>query len=142
LSTRESGATLAAVAFQSAPPNDRLVAQAMRLRIVLRNIIANDGRPPYDILLAIDGMADATRIRIGSLDLFGGTGHTHQSPRPESLSFEASEPIAQLARMPGFALARLRVLIVRRGFPGIGGEEFVPGDPDPPRIGAIELLQS
>lgn len=32
--------------------------------------------------------------------------------------------------------------IVRRGLAGIAGAEFVPPDPDPPRIGAIELLQS
>jgi hypothetical protein len=58
------------------------------------------------------------------------------------VTFEATEALARLAGGTGFELRLLRVSIVRRGFAGIAGAEFVPPDPDPPRIGAIELLQS
>jgi hypothetical protein len=58
------------------------------------------------------------------------------------VTFAATDALARLARAAGFALSRLRSSIVRRGFAGIAGAEFVPPDPDPPRIGAIELLQS
>lgn len=58
------------------------------------------------------------------------------------MTFEATDALSRLACAPGFTLNLLRVSIVRRGFAGIAGAEFVPPDPDPPRIGAIELLRS
>jgi hypothetical protein len=42
----------------------------------------------------------------------------------------------------GFDMMHLRVSIVRRSFANAAGGEFTPADPDPPRIGSIELLQS
>jgi hypothetical protein len=141
---------LAAVAQQREPSREAIAAGALRMRIVRRNLIASGRAPPYDVLVSLDGAttpADAAPIRLGSLDLFGGAGHgvRHEpSARPgvESATFEATDALARLARAPGFALRLLRVSIVRRGFPGVAGAEFVPPDPDPPRIGAIELLQS
>jgi hypothetical protein len=67
-----------------------------------------------------------------------------QSGRPsvEIVTFEATDVLSRLARAPGFALNLLHVSIVRRGFAGIVRAEFVPPDPGPLRIGAIELLQS
>jgi hypothetical protein len=58
------------------------------------------------------------------------------------LAFEASEAVTQLSKSPGFDLRKLRLSIVRRGFANANGGEFVPPDRNPPRIGAVELLQS
>jgi hypothetical protein len=58
------------------------------------------------------------------------------------LAFEASEAVAQLSKVPSFDMRKLRVSIVRRGFSNANGGEFVPPDRNPPRIGAVELLQS
>jgi hypothetical protein len=70
-----------------------------------------------------------------------GEAKIRSSPA-RSVAFEATATLARLARPPGFDLGRLPIAIVRRGFAGVAGEEFVPPDPDPPRIGAIELLRS
>src|SRR5262249_17949860 len=122
-----------------------------RLRVVLRDVVAGLRSPPYDVLLVLgDGsplQPGANAVRIGGLDLFGGAGggahgqHSHPGGG-ETLVFEASDAVAQLSRTRGFELRNVRVAIVRRGFAKATGGEFVPDDPDPPRIGAIELLQS
>jgi hypothetical protein len=120
-----------------------------RLRVVLRNVIARDGVPPYDVMLMLQSpglSAGATSVRLGSLDLFGslGPGSHRNSRRPQIaiIAFEASNAYAELSRLPGFEPGLLRVSIVRRSFATANGGVFTPDDPDPPRIGSIELLQS
>jgi hypothetical protein len=113
--------------------------------------VAGKRSSPYDVFLVLEGgspfQPGTTAVRIGGLDLFGGAGSgTHgQHSHPgggETLAFEASDAVAQLSRTRGFDLRNVRAAIVRRGFAKATGGEFVPDDPDPPRIGAIELLQS
>jgi len=144
LSQRESRIALAAP-VGSAQPQGRLAVLPQRLRVVLRNVIASDRTPPYDVFLVLDG-ASAAPVRVGALDLFGGAGHLGhgQGGRPdvEVIAFEASDALAQLQSAPGFAMDRVRVSIVRRAFQSAVGGEFLPQDPDPPRIGSIELLRS
>jgi hypothetical protein len=51
-----------------------------------------------------------------------------------------TDALGQFAKGRGFMLRRLALAIERRAFTDVTGGEFVPDDPDPPRIGAIELL--
>jgi hypothetical protein len=115
--------------------------------VVLRDVVAGARTPPYDVYLVQDGnaalAAGPNAVRIGRLDLFGGSGHgAHAQHGGTTLAFEAADAVAQLTGGRGFDPSKLRVAIVRRGFPVTTGGEFVPDDPDPPRIGAIEVIQS
>jgi tyrosinase len=127
----------------AAPAN---VPSPRRLRVVLRNVIARDGVPPYDVFLVLENPgAAATSVRVGGLDLFGSAGprgHDGRTPNVEIVAYEASAALAELRRTAGFDMTRLRVSIVRRSFASTAGGQFTPADPDPPRIGSIELLQS
>jgi hypothetical protein len=147
VAARESQVALAAVARPAAPSGAMPGGGAPRLRVVLRDVVAGARTPPYDVYLVQDGnaalAAGANAVRIGGLDLFGGAGHgAHAQHGGATLAFDASDAVAQLTGGRGFDASRLRVAIVRRGFPVTTGGEFVPDDPDPPRIGAIELIQS
>ena len=121
--------------------------------------MARDQSPPYDVFLlsAAPGDPPAKAVRIGALDLFGGTGQNehgaHQSgsatsgdtpvgdtPVGDTIALDVSEAVAKIARAPGFDIQRLQVSIKRRGFANAAGGEFVPDDPDPPQIGSIELI--
>jgi hypothetical protein len=148
LAARESNVALAAVARQGKPSAAFAAGASARLRVVLKDVVAGDRTPPYDVYLLLAGHspleAGTAAVRIGGLDLFGGIGsgkHAHHGGG-ESLAFEASAAVAQLSHAGGFDMRNLRVAIVRRGFANANGGEFVPPDPAPPRIGAIELLQS
>jgi hypothetical protein len=82
LSARESRITLVAVAQKRKPAAEAPAGGSVRLRVVLKNVIAADRTPPYDVYLLLDGQsvlaAGATAARIGGLDLFGGAGRgTH-----------------------------------------------------------------
>ncbi len=149
LSAVETQVAMAAVPLRPPPPNPAAVPPSPRLRVVLRNIIARDGVPPYDVFLVLDapGMAaTANSVRIGSLDLFGSAGprghRKGSAPNVEIIAYDASAALAELRHVRGFDMTHLRVSIVRRSFANAGGGEFTPADPDPPRIGSIELLQS
>jgi hypothetical protein len=148
LAARESNVALAAVARQGKPSAAFAAGASARLRVVLKDVVAGDRTPPYDVYLLLAGHSPlevgTAAARIGGLDLFGGAGsgkHAHHGGG-ESLAFEASAAVAQLSHAHGFDMRNLRVAIVRRGFANANGGEFVPPDPAPPRIGAIELLQS
>jgi Common central domain of tyrosinase/Polyphenol oxidase middle domain len=146
VAARESQVALAAVARPAAPSGAMPGGAAPRLRVVLRDVVAGARTPPYDVYLVQDGssaLAGANAVRIGGLDLFGGAGQgAHAQHGGATLAFEAGDAVAQLTGGRSFDASKLRVAIVRRGFPVTTGGEFVPDDPDPPRIGAIELLQS
>jgi hypothetical protein len=144
LAARESQVRLASVSRQNRAPAGKAAAiSVQRLRVVLKNIVASESAPPYDVFLIGSPSVGATSVRIGALDLFGGAGRGKHAQRGgDTIAFEASEAVAQLSRTRGFEIRDLRVVIVRRGFPDATGGEFVPPDPDPPRIGAVELIQS
>jgi hypothetical protein len=153
LAARESRIVLAAVSRQAKPSAAIGAGAPERLRVVLKDVVAGDRTPPYDVFLLLEGQsplaAGTSAVRIGGLDLFGGAGggkHAHHGgethDRGETLAFEASDAVAQLSRARGFDMRKLRVSIVRRGFANANGGEFVPPDANPPRIGAVELLQS
>jgi tyrosinase len=116
-------------------------AAPRELRLALRDVVAKDRTPPYDVSLVLEyGSpfdAKSAAARLGELDLFGGAGHGGGG---ETIAFDLREAIAQLARVHGFGLGNLRVSIARRVFPISGGGEYLPPNPDPPRIGAIELI--
>jgi len=148
LAARESAIVLAATSKQSQPSAAFAAGGPARLRVVLKDVVAGDRTPPYDVFLLLTGHSaleqGSNAVRIGGLDLFGGAGsgkHAHHGGG-ESLAFEASEAVTQLSHARGFDMRNLRVSIVRRGFANANGDEFVPPDANPPRIGAIELLQS
>jgi Common central domain of tyrosinase/Polyphenol oxidase middle domain len=119
-----------------------------RLRVVLKDVLANNRTPSYDVFLTVDSgsprASGTTAQRIGGLDLFGEGGRHagHGNAGGTTIAFEANEAVTKLARVRGFDYRRLRVAVVRRGYPSTIGGEFVPEDPDPLRIGAIELIQS
>ena len=73
-----------------------------------------------------------------------GAGRPRQDQEPSVaiIALEASDALAELSRAPGFDPRYVRVSIVRRSFANASGGAFTPDDPDPPRIGSIELLQS
>ena len=126
----------------------RQAGSASRLRVVLRDVVASGESPPYDVFLVLEGSspfeAGATSVRIGALDLFGGAGRSHHGHAGggATIALEVSQAVEQLSRQRGFNLSRLRVSVVRRGFASTVGGEFVPPDPQPPQIGAVELIQS
>jgi tyrosinase len=134
--------TVLAVSNKAAPPPNG------RLRVVLKDVLATDRTPPYDVFLTLDNGSPrapgSTAQRLGGLDLFGeGDKHgAHGSHGGTTIAFEASEAMTKLARVRAFDYRRLHVAVVRRGYPSTAGGEFVPDDPDPLRIGAIELVQS
>jgi hypothetical protein len=148
LSAKENEVALVPVVGRSQSLTRPTPGAAQRLRIVLRNVIARDGVPPYDVLLVAKGadpQVAATTVRIGALDLFGGLGpgaHRGGKPNVAIIAFEATDALAELSRIGAFDMRDLRVLIARRSFPLVNGGAFTPDDPDPPRIGSIELLQS
>jgi Common central domain of tyrosinase/Polyphenol oxidase middle domain len=153
LTARESNVALAAPARGTRPAasGKAVPAPGGRLRVVLKDLVANVRTPPYDVFLALDAGSPrapgSTAVRVGGLDLFGeGGGGAHAAHGAgtggTTIAFEASAIMSQLARTRGFDLRRLRVAVARRGYPSTAGGEFVPDDPEPLRIGAIELIQS
>ena len=153
LLARESNVALASISQAGRPPAAGKAALGPppgRLRVVLKDVVAGEHTPPYDVFLALEGSspleAGSSAVRLGGLDLFGGegSGHAHGGAGTAggTIAFDASAAVARLARARGFDMRRLRVSIVRRAYPSTAGGEYVPNDPDPPRIGAIELVQS
>jgi hypothetical protein len=155
LSARESSVALASAGRpdRSQPSGKAALGPAPgRLRVVLRDVVAGEHTPPYDVFLALEGSspldAGTTAVRLGGLDLFGAEGgapaHAHGGAGTGggTIAFEAGAAVARLSRSRGYDVRRLRVSIVRRAYPSTVGGEYVPNDPDPPLIGAIELIQS
>src|SRR5262249_4371927 len=128
---RETSVALNVLAMSSktAPPLQG------RLRVVLKDMIANPRTPPYDVFLTFESgsarAAGAKAERLGGLDFFGeGAGHSahagHGSAGGTTIAFEASEAMTRLSRARGFDYRRLRVGVVRRSYPIPGGSDFVP----------------
>ncbi|MGH6768061.1 MAG: tyrosinase family protein [Xanthobacteraceae bacterium] len=151
LSARESHLVLAAVPRPRGRSNAKRkpkgkVMSRPRMHVVLRDVIAGDRTPAYDVFLLLEGtnvfQATTTSVRLGAIELFGALG-TGRSGRDdgEDIVFGATDAIAKLSKTRGYNLRHLRVSIVRRAVPDGAGKESVPRDPSPPIIGAIELVQ-
>jgi hypothetical protein len=144
------------IALNSAPQNrGRIVEPGPRVRLILHDVAAPDAAPPYDVFLASAppaGGSQLVEVKLGTLAIFGGAGrgmHAHGSTATggtatggATIVFEATDAIAELARQGSWDPRHLAVSIVRRGFAQASGGDFFPPDPDPPRIGPIELLLS
>jgi tyrosinase len=152
LSARET-----AVVFDPVPPPRRRPPRAKlpkgakppapRTRVVLRDVVAVDRTPPYDLFLVLEGSnvfaPTTTSQPIGALEFFGGTGRGDGGrERGETVAFDATEAIAKFAKTRGFNMRFVRLTIVRRGVTDASGNETVPPDPTPPEIGAIELVRA
>jgi tyrosinase len=151
LSARETAVVFAPVPLPRRPlqqgkRDKRAPATAPRTLVVLRDVVAPDRAPVYDLFLVLEGpnvfAPTTTTHHIGALELFGGTGRDGSPNRRETLAFDASEAFAKLAKGRGFNMRLLRLSIVRRPVVGGAGEKTVPPDPVPPEIGLIELVRA
>lgn len=119
---------------------------AARTWIVLRDVAAADRTPAYDLFLVLEGpnvfRPTTTSQRIGALEVAGKTaGGDDPRDRSESFAFDITEALAKLSKVRGYHIRRLRLSIVRRPVTDASGNETVPSDPAPPKIGAIELVR-
>jgi hypothetical protein len=117
-----------------------------RTHVVLRDVIARDRTPAYDVFLVLEGpnvfQATTSSERVGALELFGPIGNNRSGKdEGEDIAFDATDAIAKLAKTRGYNLRRLRVSIVRRAVADEAGKKSVPRDPSPPIIGMIELVR-
>jgi Polyphenol oxidase middle domain len=156
LSARETAVVFAPVPPPRRPPQKAKLPKGAkppvpRTLIVLRDVVATDRTPPYDLFLVLEGpnvfQPTTTSQRIGALELFGRTGY-EAGGRPrdrvgkETIAFDVTEAMAKLSKTRGFNMRHLRLSIVRRPVIDAAGAEAVPPDPTPPEIGAIELVRS
>ncbi|MBX9773343.1 MAG: hypothetical protein K2Y71_02930 [Xanthobacteraceae bacterium] len=148
LSAQETAVVLAPVP-QRRPPQQRKLAKgekppAPRTWIVLRDVIAAERAPAYDLFLVLEGtnvFAPTTTAQpIGALALKGGSGDEGKERR-ETVAFDVTEPLTKLSKTRGFNMRFLRLTIVRRAVKDDSGKETVPNDPRPPEIGTIELVR-
>jgi hypothetical protein len=115
---------------------------APRTWIVLRDVVASDRTPAYDLLLVLEGpdvfRPTTTSQRIGEV---GGGPAGGDNRNDRALAFDVTEALAKLSKVRGYHLRRLRLTIVRRPVADASGSATVPRDPTPPEIGAIELVR-
>ena len=151
LSARETAVVFGPPPRQRPPQKAKLPKGAKpptpRTRVVLRDVVAVDRTPAYDLFLVLEGsnvFAPTTTTQpIGALELFGGTGRGDDSrERSETIAFDVTEAMAKLSKTRGFNMRFLRLTIVRRGVTDASDNEVVPSDPTPPEIDAIELVRS
>jgi hypothetical protein len=117
---------------------------AARTWIVLRDVIAADRSPAYDLFLVLEGTnvfdPKTTTQPVGAL-VFENAGGDSGSDRKQSFAFDVTEALAKLSKTRGFNMRYLRLTIVRRAVKDEAGKEAVPSDPKPPEIGTIELVR-
>lgn len=150
LSARETAVVFAPVppprARQKSKSKGAKRAPTQRTLVVLRDVTAPDRAPVYELFLVLEGPnvfePTTTSQRVGALELFGGTGRDGSPTRLETLAYDASDALAKLAKMRGFNMRRLRLLIVRQPVIDAARVKTVPSDPVAPEIGAIELVRS
>jgi hypothetical protein len=150
LSAQETAVMLAPVP-QRRPPQQRKLAKgekppALRTWIVLRDMIAADNTPVYDLFLVLEGtnvFAPATTTQpVGALELKADRERGDDGKeRRETVAFDVTEALAKLSKTRGFNMRFLRLTIVRRAVKDEAGKETVPADPKPPEIGTIELVR-
>ena len=125
-------------------------AARARLRVVLRNVIANEQSPPYDVFLALEGGPRVPDGRIGAARRARSVRRRRRARRRERIAMASrsshSTRASAVAELVAHARLRHATICGCRWCGGVlpfpTGGEFVPPDPDPPRIGAIELIQS
>ena len=150
LSAQETAVVLAPVP-QRRPPQQRKLAKgekpaALRTWIVLRDVIAADNTPAYDLFLVLEGTnvfdPKTTMQPVGALELKADRERGDDGrARSETVAFDVTEPLAKLSKTRGFNMRFLRLTIVRRAVKDESGKETVPSDPAPPEIGTIELVR-
>ena len=150
LSAQETAVMLAPVP-QRRPPQQRKLAKgekppALRTWIVLRDMIAADNTPVYDLFLVLEGtnvFSPATTTQpVGALELKADRERGDDGKeRRETVAFDVTEALAKLSKTRGFNMRFLRLTIVRRAVKDEAGKETVPADPKPPEIGTIELVR-
>jgi hypothetical protein len=149
LSARETAVVLAPVRPPRRPPQRPKRAKgekpaAPRTWIVLRDVVAADSAPAYDLFLVLEGpdvfRPTTTSQPVGALEL-GTAGGDKGPDRKEALAFDVSEALAKLSKVRGYRMQYLRLSIVRRPVTDASSNETVPRDPTPPEIGAIELVR-
>jgi hypothetical protein len=118
---------------------------APRTWIVLRDVVATERVPAYDLFLVLEGpnvfRPTTTSQHVGALEVGGGPGDNKVRDRSEIFAFDITEALAKLSKVRGYHLRRLRLTIVRRPVANASGNATVPSDPAPPEIGAIELIR-
>jgi len=153
LSARETAVVFAPVPPPRRPPAKGKIAKGVRppsprMHVVLRDVVARERSPVYDLFLVLEGPnvfeATTTALKIGALELFGGSGHGDDSrnAQGETVAFDITDAMAQFARIRGFNMRHLRLVIARRAVTDAAGRQTVPRDPAPPEIEAIELVRS
>ena len=156
LSAQETAVVLAPVPPPRRPPQRPKLAKGekptpARTWIVLRDVVAADRAPAYDLFLVLEGtnvFAPTTVTQpVGAL-VFGEAASDSGSDRKATFAFDVTEALAKLSKTRGFNMRYLRLTIVRRAVEASGkesaeasGNEKVPGDPVPPEIGVIELVR-
>jgi hypothetical protein len=152
LSARETAVVFAPVPPPRRPPQRPKLAKGAkppvpRTLIVLRDVVAADRVPAYDLFLVLEGpnvfAPTTTSQPVGALELFGGSGRGDDGRwQGETIAFDVTEAMAKLSKTRGFNMRDLRLSIVRRPVIDAAGAEAVPPDPTAPEIGAIELVRS
>jgi hypothetical protein len=155
LSAQETAVVLAPVPPPRRPPQKPKLAKgakpaAPRTWVVLRDVVAADRSPAYDLFLVLEGtnvFAPTTTTQpVGAL-VFGKAGGDNGSDRKETFAFDVTEALAKLSKTRGFNRRYLRLTIVRRAIDAASNEketvpsESAPSAPVPPEIGAIELVR-
>lgn len=156
LSAQETAVVLAPVLPPRRPAQKPKLAKgekpaAPRTWVVLREVVAADRTPAYDLFLVLEGMnvfaPTTTTQPVGAL-VFGKAGGDNGPDRKETFAFDVTEALAKLSKTRGFNTRYLRLTIVRRAADAsskeaadASGKETVPSDPAPPEIGTIELVR-
>jgi len=149
LSAQETAVVFAPVPPPRRPPQRPKLAKgekpaASRTWIVLRDVVAVDRTPTYDLFLVLEGpnvfAPTTTSQPIGALEL-GAAGGDNAPDRKEAFAFDVSEALAKLSKVRGYRMNFLRLSIVRRPAADASGKEKMPNDPKPPEIGTIELVR-
>jgi hypothetical protein len=145
LSAQETTVVFAPVPAPRRPPQKPKPAKgekpaAPRTWIVLRDVVAADRAPTYDLSLVLEGpdvfRPVTTSQPVGAWE--PGSG----DKRGEAFAFDISEALAKLSKVRGYRMQLLRLLIVRRpAAADTSGNDKAPGNPMPPEIGTIELVR-
>jgi len=123
---------------------------APRTWIVLRDVVAADGTPAFDLFLVLEG-PDVFRPTtasqpVGALELGNARGDKEPErdkgpARKEAIAFDISEALEKLSKVRGYRMHYLRLSIVRRPVTGASDKETTASNLTPPEIGAIELVR-
>jgi hypothetical protein len=150
LAAQETAVVLAPVPSRRPPPRPKLAKgekpPVPRTWIVLRDVVAADRTPAYDLFLVLEGtnvFAPTTATQpVGAL-VFEKAGGDNGSDRKESFAFDVTDALAKLSKTRGFNMRYLRLTIVRRAVTDQSGKETAPSNSAAraPEIGTIELVR-